>query len=159
MSTVTSDTISASLNLAGLSFGHPWKEVHIGPIQNMTIDGRGQRYTLYELQGDTTNPSARMFASTADLTINDAQNFHGAVELGAFASVELVGVGATSYSFDPTHDLLKLYKGNHVVDTLALVEPGNTTGVLQVQSSTFASGWTLISTGYTGLSYGIGQHV
>jgi hypothetical protein len=155
MSTVTSDTISASLNLARLSFGHPWKEVHIGPIQNMTVGGRGQRHSLFALQG-VTDGTPYGFFNTANLTITDAKHFNGAVELGSFSSVDLVGITATSYTFDPAHDLLRLYQGNRVVDTVNLEVPGNTTGILAVQS--FANA-VYVGTGYHGLSYGISQHV
>jgi hypothetical protein len=93
------------------------------------------------------------YAHTATRTITDAKDFHGAIELGSYSAVELLGVSATSYTFDATHDLFRLYQGNRVVDTVNL---GASTGSIRVQSSSSSTGgWVYVGTGYRGLSYGI----
>jgi len=145
---------AALQHAASPTFLHPWREVDIGPNQGVTIDGKGQQSrVLYDIEG-VANPS---YVPTAQLTINDAQHFHGAIELGSYAGVALEGVSATSYTFDATRDLLRLYQGDKVVDTVNLASP---LGV-RVQSGSGGTGgdWTYVSTGYHGLSYGIGLHV
>jgi hypothetical protein len=153
MSIVSADAISAALkHAASPVFLHPRIEVDIGPTQSMEIDGKGQSRTLYELQGDTTNLVARMFEPTAILSISDAAAFHGALELGSFASVVLGGVSATSYTFNAERDQLRLYQGNRVVGSYNVASAA---GAVIVQSQL---GWTMISTGFTGNSGTIPPH-
>ena len=126
------------------------------------MDGRGNN-TEYVLSGThlpDTPQGAALPSATAVLVINNAKAFQGTVDLGAYSMVTLAGVRADSYSYDPTHDLLKLYQGNRVVDTLhlnfdsaSIPEPWNQ---LRLQST---GSITYVSDAYHGLSYGIGQHV
>jgi hypothetical protein len=134
----------------------------IGTGQTVTVDGPANN-TLYVLDA-TSGP---MFAATAHLVVNDARTFHGSISLGSFSDVSLQHVWASSYTFDATHDLLKLYQGDKVVDTLSLHVPGatGTNSVLFMQSppatavaSSGGDGWVYFGTGYHGLSYGISPH-
>jgi hypothetical protein len=77
--------------------------------------------------------------------------------------VSLEHIWASAYTFDATHDLLMLYQGNRVVDTVSLHVPGviGTNAGLFMQSShdpVTGDGWVYFGTGYHGLSNGVSQH-
>lgn len=127
----------------------------IGDGQDVTVDGRVGANALYMLDGAKTEFNW----PTAQLVIDDPKAFHGTVSMGPASDV-LLHVLATSYSYDPTHDLLSLYQGDKVVDTLKLEFHGGATFPSFLQSGgSVTDGWTTVATGYHGLAYGISEHV
>jgi hypothetical protein len=129
--------------------------------QTVTTAGPDNK-TLYSMDA----AQGPMFSATAHLVVTDPDKFHGAISLGKFSDVTLEHIWASSFTFDATHDLLKLYQGNQVVDTISLHVPGltGTNADLFMQSpphfpGTISDGFVYFGTGYHGLSYGISPHV
>lgn len=146
MKHVTSDQISRHLHQSA-------SMVFVGDGQSVTVAGN-QNNATFVLDGA---PSAYNWP-TADLTISNPAAFHGTVDMGVAAQVTL-SVWASSYSYDASHDLLSLYQGDKVVDTLKVDFHGGAQFPSYLQSGGPASNWTSIATGYHGLSYGISEHV
>jgi hypothetical protein len=134
----------------------------------MTFIGTGQTVTVaesgnkagYELNGQ----EGPEYSATAHLVASNAWAFHGPITLEGWSDVYLSHVWASSYTFDAKHDLLKLYQGEQVVDTIKLHVPGatGTNAPLFMQSNHdpfTQDGWTYFGTGNHGLSFGVLQHV
>lgn len=135
---------------------HP-RMTFIGNGETVTVTGSGGN-TEYILSGEGQGPAS--FA-TAHLVINRPQAFHGEIQLGDYSQVTLYGIWASSFSYDVSRDLLKLYQGDTVVDTIDLHVPGATGNPFPFIQSSHPPGpsWVAFGTGYHGLSYGIDPHV
>jgi len=113
----------------------------------------------YNLGGD----QGLGYSATAHLVIEDPKAFHASIQLGKWSDVMMEHIWASSYTFDANHDLLKLYQGNKVVDTISLHVPGATgsnAGLMMQSNHNAATGdaWVYFGTGYHGLSFGVSQH-
>jgi hypothetical protein len=76
--------------------------------------------------GQTFNITSRSFS--ASLIIDQPKAFHGSVDIEpdplnsfASASITLVGLGSQATSFDLKNDMLRLFDGQKVIDTLRVV--------------------------------------
>jgi hypothetical protein len=134
---------------------HP-KMTFIGTGETIHVTGSGNN-TEYVLSGEHPPPTAAgssLPKPTAFLIIDHPKAFHGTIDLGPYSAVILEGLSGTAHTYDPTQDLLKIYQGTKVVDTLHLnwdSASGASFNVLGVQNDN----GIFITDGYNGLS----QHI
>jgi len=155
---VKTDDISRNLHHDNLVF--------IGTGQFETVAGGGKNTTYILASEGAPGPLPDLHIMPgAGLHITDPKHFKSEIAIGTFSSVQL-DIGATSYTYDAAHDLLRLYQGNRVVDTLNIhstasnVGGGGTMGFhVQGHLNPDNTGFVLISTGYTGLANGLSPHV
>jgi hypothetical protein len=130
----------------------------IGAGQTEFVNTPVKNNTLYMLDGSGEGlgsiPNAQLF-------VNSPTTFHGTIDLGPHSGVQLNSIWADSYKFDAKNDLLSLYQGNKVVDTVSLLFNGGATLALGVQSQHAGAGagnWVYVATSNHGLSYHIPIH-
>lgn len=127
----------------------PQTTLQLGVDQSLTIDGPGIGLNFI-LNGDDHEG----FFADSHLKVQHAGVFQSHVQLGAFSDLDLSGIIADAYSYDPSAGVLSLFQHDILADRV-LVNAQNGISVASFDPVGNNPGHVLISTGRFSLEEGL----